>query len=220
MGEINHLCAREKKLISMAEEVAYSTQWPLVVRHVAGVMNSFIDLLSRFAQQLHDIRIEKNMIDVRALPMQVHTYSETQPVTAERSVITWNLDKEEMEAVNCCMECDESTYHKVPMHDIYAVICKDGKGVQKTVADRVNAWKDRRFFNISGTLYAPASFIRFKDTGEETTTPAERKELHTSLMMVIPRACSVKLTRTDLCHYILRHLLKIKSGAQLKTLET
>ena len=34
VGEINHLCAREKKLISMAEEVAYSTQWPLVVRHM------------------------------------------------------------------------------------------------------------------------------------------------------------------------------------------
>ena len=36
----------------------------------------------------------------------------------------------------------------------------------KAVADRINAWKDRRFFNISGTLYTPASFIRFKDTEE------------------------------------------------------
>ena len=67
------------------------------------------------------------MVDVRALPMQVHTYNETQPMTAERSVITLNLVRDEMETVNRSMECDEGTYHKVLMYDIYAVICKDGK---------------------------------------------------------------------------------------------
>ena len=201
VGEINHLCAREKKLISMAEEVAYSTQWPLVVRHIAGVLNSFTDLLSRFAQQLHDIRIEKSLNDVRALPLRMHTYHETQQVPAEQKTITLGLTAEEKETINRCMECDESTYHKVQMKDIYAVICQDSSKVQKTVTDRVLAWKDRRFYNISGMLYTPASFLRFKDTDEETSTPEERKQLHTSLVMVIPRACPVKLTRSDLCHF-------------------
>ena len=96
----------------MAEEVAYSTQWPLVVRHIAGVLNSFTDLLTRFAQQLHDIQIEKCLNDVRALPLRVHTYNETQQVSAEKKVITLGLTPEEKEALNRCMECDKSTYQR------------------------------------------------------------------------------------------------------------
>ena len=130
----------------------------MVVRHIAGVLNSNTDLLSRFAQQLHDVRIEKSLNDVRALPLRVHTYNETQQVSAEKKVITLGLIAEEKEALNRCIECDKSTYQKVPKSDIYTVICKDGSKVQKTVADRVNAWKDRRFFNVSGMLYTPASF--------------------------------------------------------------
>ena len=64
------------------------------------------------------------------------------------------------EAVKRCMECDESTYRKVPMKDIYLVTCQDSSKDQKTVADRVLAWEDRRFYNISD---------------EETSTPEERK---------------------------------------------
>ena len=81
------------------------------------------------------------------------------------------------------------------------MVCQDSNKVQKTVANRVHAWKDRRFFNVSGMVYTSASFLRFKDTDEETSTPEERKQLHSSLVMVMPRSCPVKLTRSDLCHY-------------------
>ena len=49
------------------------------------------------------------------------------------------------------------------MHDVYAAVCKDGKGLSKLIADRIAAWSDRRFFNVDGILYTQASFVCFRD---------------------------------------------------------
>jgi hypothetical protein len=244
-GEINHLCAREKKLISMAQEVAYSSYWPLVVRHVAGEKNSFCDLLSRHAEALARIRAQQGICDVAALPMvinsqavikqntslpityqtnlynreqapiwidtavaaptRIHSYKgieEAKDICQGYDIISINLTDKQKQQMQAAYSTDATKYKKVKVSDIWKAVCNGGdKQMDPNTMERITAWKQRRFYNVDGLLYTPASYLRFKtgaDGEEVTAEDEERAALCSSLVMVIPDSCPVRLTRSDL----------------------
>ena len=157
-GEISYLCAREEKLTAMAQSVEYSKHWPLVVRHIDGVLNSYADLLSRAADQLHVLRMQRSTHDVLALPVRVHLYKAETPSKTQSGLITLNITATEKVTVIAAYKADTTVYKKVRMLDICNILTGNSSDMQRTVVDRVQAWGQKRFTVSDDILYTSASY--------------------------------------------------------------
>ena len=138
-----------------------------------------------------------------ALPVRVHSYKTETPSKTQHRLVTLNITAAEKETVVAAYKADTTVYKKVRMLDIYNILTGNSSDMQRTVVDRVQAWAQKRFTVSDDILYTSASYIRFKQPSLEQdeekleAEDLERHTLHTSMVMVIPNACAVKLTRMD-----------------------
>ena len=100
----------------------YSKHWPLVVRNIDGVLNSYADLLSRAAYQLHVLRMQRSTHDVLALPVRVHSYKTETPSKTQSRLVTLNIIATETVTVIAAYKADTTVFKKVRMLDIYNIL--------------------------------------------------------------------------------------------------
>jgi hypothetical protein len=106
------VCEREKAY-SHGTVSGILKHWPLVVRHIDGVLNSYADLLSRAADQLHVLRMQRDTHDVLALPVRVHSYKTETPSKTQHRLVTLNITAAEKETVVAAYKVDTTVYKKV-----------------------------------------------------------------------------------------------------------
>ena len=190
--------ARAKRMLDMADSIAYTAYWPLTVRHTAGRSNSLCDLISRIASQLKVMAAEAKQTKAVLCPLRIHSYhhdadGESTPVNTDMIYKGLCLTGEQQKELVRAYIADMTIYKKVHMCDIYRGTRQpaDLKSMPPAVAERVAAWTNKRFFIKDDILWTPASNMQFREgeyithhdgaSGEDAQIP-----LHKVLVMVIP----------------------------------
>ena len=141
---------------------------------IAGA-NSFADLLSRIADKLQAVRLDRKAggsqtpltcaLPLRAHPLSRHSYHEDkkQSGSGEFEMNHLVLSASEWDEVAAAYLRDSRTMHSVTVSDIYRCVVHDGKGVEQMIKMKVKPWIGVRVFAVAPpgaavqVLYVPRS---------------------------------------------------------------
>ena len=112
------------------------------------MLNSYADLLSRAADQLHVLPMQRSTHDMLVLPVRVHSYKAETPSRTQSRLVTLNITAAEKVTVIATFKADTTVYKKVRMLDIYNILTSNSSDMQRTVVDRVQAWAQKEIHSV------------------------------------------------------------------------
>ena len=199
---IPYISARAKRMLDMADSIAYSRNWPMICRHTAGRSNSLCDLISRIAFQLKAVAEEHKRDKAVVYPLRIHTYHKEPDnnMTVEATYKGLQLNAEQTNEMVRAYETDPTQYKKVKMCAVYRALETGGASLEESPqaeSERISAWIGKRFFLKDRLMWTQASFVQLRDSqyiqGTEAEDGIETDQTRT-LVLVIPDLAKITIS--------------------------